>query len=178
MKDVIRKIFTVLSSVVQSLNRVKTLHVTPWTAACQACLCFTISRSFLKLMSIESWYHPTISSSVTLFSSLQPFLASGSFPISQLFSSGGQSIGASASASVLLLNIQGWFPLGLTHLISLLSKTLKSLLQHTISKASILWHSAFFMVQLSHPNMINGKTIAFNFLSKVMFLLLNMPNFS
>ena len=56
--------------------------------------------------------------------------------------------------------------------------TLKSLLQHTISKASILWHSAFFMVQLSHPNMTTGKTIALNFLSKVMFLPLNMSNLS
>ena len=52
--------------------------------------------------------------------------------------------------------------------------TLKSLLQHIISKASILWYSAFFMVQLSHPNMTTGKTIAFNFLSKMIFLLLNM----
>ena len=134
MKDVKRKIFTILSFVVvvQLLNRVKTFHVTPWTAACQASLCSTISQSFLKLMSIESWYHPTISSSVTLFSSSpQPFPASGSFPMSQLFSSGGQSIGASASASILLMNIQGWFPLGLTHLIFLLSKGLSRVFSNT-----------------------------------------------
>ena len=69
--------------------------------------------------------------------------------ISQFFSSGGQSIGASDSASVLLMNIQHWPPLGLTGLISLLpKKTLKSLLQYHSSKASILWHSAFFMVQI------------------------------
>ena len=60
---------------------------------------------------LSRWYHPTISSSVIPFSSwLQSFPASGSFPMSQLFSSGGQSIGASASASVLPMNIQGWFP--------------------------------------------------------------------
>ena len=73
----------------------------------------------------SQWYHPTISSSVVPFSScLQSFLASGSFPVSQFFASGGQSIGASASVSVLLMNIQDWFPLGLTGLISLQSKGL------------------------------------------------------
>ena len=67
------------------------------------------------------WYHPTISSSVVPFSScLQSFLASGSFPRSQFFASGGQSIGVSASASVLPMNIQGWFPLGWTGIILLL----------------------------------------------------------
>ena len=68
--------------------------------------------------------HPTISYSVTPFSSPQSFLASGSFPISQLFASGGQSIRASASSLVLPMNIQGWFPLGLIGLISLQSKEL------------------------------------------------------
>ena len=82
------------------------------------------------------------------------------FPVSQLFVSGGQSIRASASASVLPMNIQGWFPLGLTGLISLLSKGLKNLLQHHSLKISILWHSAFFMIQLSHPYMTTGKIIA------------------
>jgi len=75
----------------------------------------------------------------------------GFFPVSQFFSSGGQSIGA--SASVLPMNIQDWFPLGWTGLISLLSKCL----QHCSSKASILWHSAFYMLQLSHPYMTTGK---------------------
>ena len=75
--------------------------------------------------SLSKWCHPTISSSVVPFSFwLQSFPASGSFPMSQLFTSGGQSIGASASASVLLMNIQNWFPLGLIGLISLLSKGL------------------------------------------------------
>ena len=70
------------------------------------------------------WCHPTISSSFTHFSCLQSFSAPGSFPVSQLFTSGGQSIGVSASASVLPMNIQGWFPLGVTGLISLVFKGL------------------------------------------------------
>ena len=96
----------------------------------------------------------------SLSSCPQSFPASWSFPMSQLFTSGGQSCGASASASVLPMNIQDWFPLGLTSLMSLLSKGLLRLLQHHRSKASILWQSAFFMVQLSHPYMTTGKTIA------------------
>ena len=85
------------------------LFVTPWTAACQASLSFTICQSLLKLMSIESLMHPNISSSVTHFSSCpQSFPASGSFTVTQLFTSGGQRFGASASASVLPVNIQCW----------------------------------------------------------------------
>ena len=104
------------------------------------------------------WCHPTISSSVIPFSScLQSFPESRSFPVSQLFTSGGQSIGASASSSVLPMNSQGWFHLGLTSLIFLQSKGLSSLLQHHSSKASILQHSAFFTVELSHPYMTTGK---------------------
>ena len=94
------------------------------------------------------------------------------------FTLGGQSIGASVSTSVLPLNIQGLFPLGLTGLISLQSeRTLKSLFQHHSSKASILQHSAFFIVQLLHPYMTIGKTIALTrwaFVGKVMSLLFNM----
>ena len=70
------------------------------------------------------WCHPTIPSSVTLLSCLQSFPASGSFPMSWVFPLGGQSIKASASVSVIPMNIQGWFPLGLTGLISLQSKGL------------------------------------------------------
>ena len=74
---------------------------------------------------LSGWCHPTISSSVAPFSSCpQSFPASGSFPVSQFFTSGGQNVGTWASASVLLMNIQVWFPLGLTGLISLLSKEL------------------------------------------------------
>ena len=111
---------------------------------------------------LSLWCYPTISSSVVPFSScLQSFPESRSFPMNWLFASGGQSIGVSTSASVLPMNIQEWFPLGLTGWISLQSKGLfKSLLQHHSSKASVLWCSAFFMVQLSHPYMTTGKTIA------------------
>ena len=108
------------------------------------------------------WCHPITSSSVTPFSSFpQSFPASGSFPMSQLFTSGGQSIGTSASASVLPMNIQGWFPLGMAGLISV-QGTLKSFLQHHNLKPTILLCSAFFRVQLSHLYMITGKTITLN----------------
>ena len=104
--------------------------------------------------------HPTTSSSVVPFSScLQSFQASGSFLVNQLLVSGGQSITASASSSVLPMNIQDWFPLGLTGWISMQSKGLSRVLSNS-SKPSILWHSAFFMVQLSHPYKTTGKIIA------------------
>ena len=123
------------------------------------------------------WCHPTISTSVVPFSSfLQSFPASGSFPASQLFTLGGQSIGT--SVSVLPMNIQGWFPLGLTGLITpCCSRDCQESSQHHSSKASILWLSAFFMVQLSYPYMTTGKTIAltmWTFVSKVMSLLFNV----
>ena len=96
--------------------------VTLWIAACQALLSFTVSNS----CPLSWWHHPIISIiPVTPFSSCpQSFPASGSFPMSWLFISGGQSIGASALASVLPMNIQGWFPWGLTGFISLQSKGL------------------------------------------------------
>ena len=106
--------------VVQSLSHVR-LFATPWTAACQASLSSIISQSLLKFMFISQWYHPTISSSTAHCSYChQSSPASGSFPLSQLFVSGGQSI--RALASVFLMNIHCWFPLGLTGLMSLLSK--------------------------------------------------------
>ena len=124
------------------------------------------------------WCHPTISSSVGSFSSpFQSFPASESFPVSQFFTSVGQSIAVSASASVLPMNIQDWFPLGWTGWISLQSKGLWRNLQHHSSKASILWRPAFFIVQHSHPYMTTGKTIAmtrWTFVGKVMSLLFNM----
>ena len=122
--------------------------------------------------------HPTISLSVVPFSShLQSFPPSGSFQMSQLFASGGQSIGVSALASVLPMNIQDWFPLGCTGWISWKFKVLSRVLQHHSSKISILRHSAFFTVQLSHPYMTFGKTIAltrWTFVGNVMSLLFNM----
>ena len=125
-----------------------------------------------------TWCHPTISSSVTPFSScLWSFPASLYFPVNQLFTLGGQSIGASTSASVLPMSIQGWFPLRLTGLIPLQSKgLLRVFFSTTVWKASILLHSAFFMVQLSQLDVTTGKTIALTILTsvhKVMSLLFN-----
>ena len=107
------------------------------------------------------WCHPAISSSVVPFSSCpQSFPVSGFFPMSQLFAWGGQSTGVSASASVLPMNTQDWSALGWAGWISLQSKGLSRVLQHHSSKASILRCSAFFTVQVSHPYMTTGKTIA------------------
>ena len=139
------------------------------------------ARVYPNLCPLSWWCHPTISSSVVSFSSCPPsFPASGSFQMSQLFASSGQSIGVSASTSVLPMNTQDWCPLGWTGWISLslldLQETLKSLLQCHSSKASILC-SAFFIVQLSHPYMTTGKTIALTrrtFVGKVMSLVFNM----
>ena len=103
------------------------------------------------------------------------FPASGSFPMSQLFESGGQTIGVSASTSILPMNIQDRFPLGWTGWISLQSKGLSRVFSNT--KVSVLQHSAFFIVQLSHPYMTTGKTIALTrwiFVGKVISLLFNM----
>ena len=111
----------------------------------------------------SQWCHPAISSSVIPFSSCpQSLPASESFPMSQLFAWGGQSTRISASASILSRNIQDWFPLGWTCLISLQSKGLQSrgLLQHHSLKASVVQRSAFFIVQLSQPYMTTGKIIA------------------
>ena len=146
--------------VVQSLSCVW-LFATPWTAACQSSLSFTISLSLLKLRSVQLMMPSNrliLCCPILLLPSILP--ASGSFPMSQLFVSGGQSIGASASASVLPMNIQlisfriDWFDL------LAVQGTLKNLLQYHSSKASILQRSDFFIVQLSHPYMTAGKTIA------------------
>ena len=92
---------------------------------------------------LNQWCHPTISSSITPFSScLQSFLALGSFPMSWLFTSGVQIIGASASASVLPVNIQGWFPLGLTGLISLLSKVFSVWKYQFFGAQPFLWSNS------------------------------------
>ena len=126
----------------------------------------------------SQWCHPAISSSVVPFSSCpQSLPASESFPISQLFAWGGQSNGVSDLASFLPKKSQGWSPSELIGWISLQSKGLYSLFQHHTSKASILRHSAFFIVQLSHPHMTTGKTIALTrqtSVDRVMSLLFNM----
>ena len=124
------------------------------------------------------WCHPSISSSVTPFFCLQSFPASASFLMNWLFPSGSQSIGASASVLVLTRNIQGWFPSGLTGLISLPSKGLSRVYSSTtVVKASVLQCSAFFIVQLSHLYTTTGKTIVLTrrtFVGKVISLLFNM----
>ena len=131
-------------SSVQSLSHAW-LFATSWTAAHQASLSITKSRSPPKPMSIVSWCHPTISSSVLPFSSCpQSFPASGSFQMSQLFPSGGQSIGVSASTSVLPMNTQNWSPLGWTGWISLQSKGLSRVFSNT----KVQKHQ-FFSTQLS-----------------------------
>ena len=127
----------------------------------------------------SQWCHPTISFSVIPSSScLQSFPASGSFPMSQFFPSGGQSIGSFSFSispfneySALISFRMDWLD------VLAVPGTLKSLLQHHSSKASILRHSAFFIVQLSHPYMTTGKTVVltrWTFVDKVMPLLFNM----
>ena len=119
------------------------------------------------------WCNPTISSSGAPFSSfLQSFPASGSFPMSQVFAAGGQSIVVSTSASVLSMNTQDWFPLGLTDLISLQSKGFS----RVFSNITVQKHQ-FFLVELSHSYMTTGKTIAltiWTFVGKAMSLLFHM----
>ena len=126
--------------------------------------------AYLNSWPLSWWCHPTISSSVIPFSScLQLFPASGSFPVSQFFTSGSQRIGVSALASILPMSIQDW--------ISLQLKGLNSLHQQHSSKTSVLLHSAFSMDQLTHPYMTTGKNIALtrqNFVGQVMSLLFNM----
>ena len=124
------------------------------------------------------WCHPAISSSVVPFSSCPKSLpASESFPMSQLFTWGSQSIGILASASVLPRATQDWSPLEWNGWISLSPRDLQESSPAPQFKASIHRRSAFFTVQLSHPYMTSGKTIAltrWTFLGKVMSLLLNM----
>ena len=125
---------------------------------------------------LGQWYHRTISSSVIPFSScLQSFPPSGSFPVNLFFPSGGQSIGV--SASVLPMNIQDWVPLELIGLTSLQSKGLSGVFSNTTVQKYQFFDTAFFMIQLSHPYMTIGKTIALTrwaFVGKVMSLLFNM----
>ena len=159
-------------SSVQSLSRVR-LFTTPWTAACQASLSITNSRSSPKLMSNES----VMPSSHLIL--CRPFLLLPPIPPSirvfsneSLFAWGGQSIGVSALASVLPKNTQDWSPSEWTGWISLQSKGFSRVFSNT----TVQKHSAFFTVQLSHPYMITGKTIALTrqtFVGKVMSLLLN-----
>ena len=134
------------------------LFATPWTVACQASLSFSISWSLLKLMFIESMMP---SNHLIRFSScLQPFPASESFLMTWLFESGGQSIGASSSASVRQINIQGWFTLGLTGFVSLQLRRFSRVFSNTMFKSINSAPLTFCMAQLSHPYMTTGTTIA------------------
>ena len=114
---------------------------------------------YLNSCPLSRWCHPAISSSVVPFSSSpQSLPASGSFQMSHLFTC--QNIGVSASTSVLpMYNTQNWSPLGWSGYLLAVQGTLKSLLQHHSSKASILRCSVLFIFQLSHPYMTTGKTI-------------------
>ena len=165
------------SVVVQSLSRVQ-LSAAPLTAAGQTSLSFSISRSCSNSHPSSQWCHPTISSSVIPFSScLQSFPASGSFlrvksslQVAKVLEHQLQHRPSSEYSGLISFS---------THSFNLLAVqgTLKSLLQHHSSKASALWHSAFFIVQLSHPYMTTGKTTAltrWTFVGKVMSLLFNM----
>ena len=167
-------------SSVQSLSRVR-FFATPWIAACQASLSITISQSSLRLMSIESvmpsshlilghplLLQPPISPSIRVFSNEStlhmrwPKYWSFSFSI------------------IPSKEIPGLIPFRMDWLDLLaVQGTLKSILQHHSSKASILWRSAFFTIQLSHPYMTTGKTIALarqTIVDKVMSLLLNIQS--
>ena len=150
---------------------------TPWTAACQASLSITkLPWAHSNSCLLSWWCNPTISSSVVPLSScLQSFPASGSSPMSQFFASGANywsfSISPSSEYSGLISFRKNWLDL------LAVQGTRKSLLQHHSSKASVLWHSAFFIVLISHPYMTIGKTIAltrWTLVGKVMSLLFNM----
>jgi len=165
-------------SSVQSLSRVQ-LFATPWISARQASLSITNSLSSPRLMCIESVMpssHLILCRPLLLLPPIPPSIKV--FPMSQLFTSGGQSTGVSASASVLPMNTQDLSPSEWTGWISLQSKGLSRVFSNThSSKTSYLWCSAFFTVQLSHPYMTTGKTIALTrrtFVGKVRSLLFNM----
>ena len=167
-----------VSQSVQSLSRVRLL-ATPWTAACQASLSITNSQSLLKLMSIESVMpsnqlilcHPLLLSP-SIFPSIRIFSNESALRIRwPKYWSFSFNISPSNEHSELISFRMDWLDL------LAVQGTLKSLLQHHSSKASILHHSALFIVQLSQPYMTTGKTIALNrwtFVSKVISLLFNM----
>ena len=170
-KMILQNVVVAVFVVVQSFGHVFTA---PWTAICKASL-FLISQGLLKLIFIESMMPPNHFIFCLPFSScLQFFPASGSFPISLLFPWGGIgsfSISPFDEYSGLISFRMDWFDL------LAVQGTLKSLLQHHCSKASILQCSAFFTAQLSHPYMTTGKTIAltrWTFVGKVMSMLFNM----
>ena len=159
--EILKLLCVYLLFLVQSLSHVL-LFVTSWTASCQACSSLS-PRACANSCPLSRWCHQSISFSVIPFSFCpQSFPASGSFPMSQLFESGSQSIGASASALFLSMNIKGWFPLGLTDLILLLSKGLSSvftLFKHWVGQKC----SGFFCKMLwKNPNEFFCQTNIFS----------------
>ena len=146
---------------VQSLNRVQ-LFVTHGPQHSRLPCSSPTLRACSNSCLLSRWYHPTISSSVVPFSScLQSFPVSGSFPVCQFFTSGGQSIGIPTSSISLSNEYSGLISFRIDWLnLFAVQGILKSLLQNNSSKASVLWCSAFFIVQLSHSYMTTGKTIA------------------
>ena len=168
--------FLIVIVFVQSLSCVW-LFATRWTAAHQASLPPLPPRIFSNSCPSSQWCHPTISSSVVHFSScLQSFPASVSLPMSQLLASGGQRIGASASVSVLPMNIQGWFPLGSTGLISLQSKGLSRVFSSTTGQKHQFFGAHLSLWSNSYLDMTTGKPIAlttWTFVGKMMPLLFN-----
>ena len=151
--------YSVQFNSVQLLSHVW-LFVIPWTAACQASLSITTPRAYLNSCPLCWWCHRTISSSVIPFSCLQSVPTSGSFPVSQFFSSGGQSIGVSASPSVLAMNIQDWFPLGWTGWSPCSPRDSQGSSPTPQFKSINFAALSFLLVQLSHAYMTTGKTIA------------------
>ena len=154
--------YTLFLSSVQLLSHVRLFAIHGPQHARPPCLSPT-SGIYSNSCPLSQWCHSTISSSVIHFSHLQSFPASGSFPVSQFFASSigwprywsfSFNISPSNECSGLISFRMDWLDL------LAVQGTLKSLLQHHSSKASILWHSAFFIVQLSHPYMTAGKTIA------------------
>ena len=135
---------------VHSLNRVW-LFVTPWIAARQAFLSISNSWNLINSCPLSQWCHPAVSSSVVPFSSCpQSLLASESFPMSQLFAWGGQSIGVSASASVLPMNTQDWSPLEWTGWTSLQSKGLSRVFSNTTVQKHQFFSTQFSSQSNSH----------------------------
>ena len=144
-------------SSVQLLSRAR-LFATPWTTACQAPRPSAAPRVYSNSCASSRWCHPTISCSVVPFSSCpQSIPASGSFPVSQLFTWGGQSTGVSASASVLPMNTQDWSPLGCIGWISLQSKGLS----RVFSSTTVQKHQ-FFSTQLSSQSNSHIHTWPYN----------------
>ena len=152
------EIISMVVKVVQPLSSIQ-LFVTPWTAARQASLSSSISQCLFKLISIESMMpsnHLILCSPLLLLPSIFPRIRA--FPVSLLFASGGQRIGVSASASVLSMNIQGWFPLGLTGVISLQSKGLSRVLSNTTVQNHHYFGAQHSLWSYSHiPTWLLGK---------------------